>query len=61
MARMQKVVIMCQVPADTPYEAEDIMREYIKPFRQMVEKLFVSTRDNKPTGWFGALKQQLFG
>jgi hypothetical protein len=58
---MHKVVIICQVPAETPYEAEDLMREYVKPFRQLVEKLFISNREQKPTGWFGALKQQLFG
>ena len=63
MAGTHKVIIICQVPAElaeTPYEAEGLMREYVKPFRHLVEKLF-APRGDKPTGWFAALRSQLLG
>jgi hypothetical protein len=60
VARMHKVVIICQVEADTPYEAEEIMRAKVRPFRDVVEKLFAS-RGDTAKGWLGALRQQLLG
>ena len=58
--KMHRLVLILEIEAETVYDAEDIAREHVRPFKQLVKAVFVS-KDKKPQGWLGAVLSQLLG